>query len=49
MIASYSGYKYAVSKQEAIDNVRAEYRRNKDDRAGWNISAVEVDENEEKE
>jgi hypothetical protein len=49
MSASYTGYRQAENGQQAIDQLRAEYRRNKDDRAGWNINAVEVESPEEDE
>ena len=47
MTASYSGYVYASCANEAISNLRAEYRRKRDDRAGWSITAREADEDEE--
>jgi hypothetical protein len=43
MSATYQGDRYGDSEEEVIQNLRAEYRRNNDSRAGWNIRAIEVD------
>ena len=45
--ASYSGYRKAKSGEQAIEDQRREYRRNRDNRAGWYMSAVEVDNEDE--
>ncbi len=39
MTATYRGKQEGDSEQDAIDRLRAAYRRNRDNRAGWNMHA----------